>query len=178
VLTPDWYARDERLPLLWVESIDPDSRVATLSLGEPPPNLSPGDRADLIARFERLVVKKVAAASRLVLWDHQGGDYWGLPVSPDVWHPSVQGKSTHYPGIVLENGIRALVDAGKFYRASDYWQFTARTSDVVAADGEDPAFESPSGPEHVYAPLAVISIDAGGLIQAVDLRKQFKPLGI
>lgn len=71
----------------------------------------------------------------------------------------------------LEHGIRLAFSEGHYY-PGDYWQFTARVNTRAI---EELDLAPPLGPEHHYAPLALIYLDAGKM--AFDsCRKVFPPL--
>jgi hypothetical protein len=178
VLTPGWEARAERLPLLWVESIDPDAKSVTLSLGKPPP----ADPTGLAAKFDGLDDAGKAVGTKLVLWDHPAGDAWGLAAADGAW-PDPANPAQDRSGLTIEHGLVALVeDAPKTYRAGDYWTYAARSADAAPAAAHPDlvgGFRGPEG-EHLYAPLLVVTVtnDANQTVGAVELRKKFASIGV
>ena len=73
----------------------------------------------------------------------------------------------------LEDGIR-LTFGGSAFATGDYWLFAART-----ATGEVEELEAapPQGIRHRYAPLALLTWDAGGAtVEVEDCRPTFPPL--
>lgn len=88
--------------------------------------------------------------------------------------------------IDLEDGLQVQFQPGGNYRTGDYWLIPARTtgtiewSNEVDANGHlIPVAQSPHSVDHHYAPLWIISVEAGGKVTVGvnDLRRMFKPLG-
>lgn len=98
--------------------------------------------------------------------------------------------------IELEDGVMIRFEPGAAaaatqYRSGDYWLIPARvaTGDVewpseFVTDPNDPSktIEEPQalrphGIEHHYAPLAIMTVDAGNITGLLDLRHKFLPLG-
>lgn len=96
--------------------------------------------------------------------------------------------------IELEDGVIISFKSGPQgtrYRSGDYWLIPARvaTGEVewpseFVPDADNPGkFKRelqalpPSGVEHHYAPLAAITLDAGRITGAIDLRHRFPALG-
>ena len=80
------------------------------------------------------------------------------PVTPGVQHE-------------LEDGLRVSFTEGRF-KTGDYWQFAARTG-VGVIDWPAGEWRGPFGPDHHYAPLALVRM--GRVVR--DLRRTFTPLG-
>jgi hypothetical protein len=181
VYRPEWYRYDKPLPLLWVKDVDPDRKVVTLTLGHVPKSPVSQDVKKAIkdatdAVDEALVRPgESVPKGRLVLWDHEGGDFTGLPYEEDVRSAPPKTGDPAVPGIHLEHGVLAKLQPGKYYRAGDYWLYPARTS---AQKGREADFLGPSGPEHVYAPLAILFLKDNTATTAtpIDRRKKFGKL--
>lgn len=102
----------------------------------------------------------------------------------DPWHPllrlwdspgelAVEVTAANDGWIPLEDGIEVKFEANGSYQTGDYWWFPARvaTGDVEwpqqqASDGSwAPKAIEPQGIIHHYAPLAVVSFDAKGMLK-------------
>jgi len=164
-ITDDDYVlqnRDE--PLLQVKTINRDTMEVTLKTA---PASSVGTDA--------------AKHPLLRRWDQHSD---AIPVVETTGDDDKNWKFT------LEDGVQIQFPGGEgdvaarpptFYRTGDYWLIPAR---VATGDVEwpgprgNPRPRPPYGVEHAFAPLATISIAAGGqvTISNDDLRKTFKPL--
>lgn len=76
-------------------------------------------------------------------------------------------------------GPGAVTEPAAPYRTGDYWMIPAR---VATGDVEwpgppgNPLALPPHGIEHSYAPLAIVSTNAGGAVTVTDLRRTITPL--
>ncbi len=104
-------------------------------------------------------------------WDSPGEVKVEVPEKNNGWIP-------------LEDGVEVKFQAAPndVFRSGDYWLIQARvaTGDVEWPGTRDnPLAAGPHGVEHHYAPLAIISLDAGGKVTADpkdDLRRRWTPL--
>ncbi|HEY7183319.1 MAG TPA: DUF6519 domain-containing protein, partial [Blastocatellia bacterium] len=143
--------RDDAPPLLQIKEIDTENMKVTLKT--PPPS---GVGAD--------------AAKHPILrrWDSPSAITIQIPAANDGWVP-------------LEDGIeiRFEIDSGSSFRAGDYWLIPARTAtgDVEwPGPPDNPLPRLPRGVRHHYAPLALVSVDAKGVLTTVDARRKWTPL--
>jgi len=120
-----------------------------------------------------------------ILLENEAGDFSTAPFNgrtgrhPKLrkWHgvENVAGYTTFgaggLPDTQLEHGIQIAFSQDTFYHG-DYWQFTARvnTRSVEILD-----HAAPTGPQHHYAPLSLISSGAVG-ISFESCRNPFPPL--
>jgi hypothetical protein len=127
---------------------------------------------------------EAAAAGRhpyLRRWDHREG-------SPSKGAPKlVAGALAIREGLedsawlTLEDGVQIRFQTGGQYRAGDYWLIPARTA---TGDVEwpgpvgQPEWRPPQGVEHHYAPLALLSLGADGLVAITDFRSLFPPQAV
>jgi hypothetical protein len=89
-------------------------------------------------------------------WDQ---DSDAMPVEPAKW-------------IELEDGVQIYFEPGATYRNGDYWLLPARTAtgdllwpSETGPDGNRrPMAVPPLGIEHHHAPLAIIAVDANGVV--------------
>ncbi len=152
-----------------VLTIDPYTTSGTI--------FEPGDN------FENLPIKNLKVRG----WDHHEPEE-DLLIDGAI--PLVEGD-----WIELEDGVQIRFEpnatSAPFYLTGDYWLIPARvaTGDVewpqqTVPDPNDPTktvrepeWLPPQGVEHHFAPLAAVTLGAGGAItQIVDLRHKFEPL--
>ncbi|MFF2043752.1 DUF6519 domain-containing protein [Kitasatospora sp. NPDC058170] len=116
-------------------------------------------------------------------WDHPDVDGGGaVPRRADdgalvVEAPGGAGWLTLEDGVQIR--FRPPSGTGTVYRTGDYWTFPARTltGDVGWPRGADglPADVPPHGVDHVYGPLAVVTVEGGRATAVQDLRRGFRP---
>jgi hypothetical protein len=161
--------------LLRVEAIDRTSMTATLS-GAPDANVGADPSTHPLLRR----------------WDHKDGDptEGGLQLAGDgaalIIESSVGGW------LSLEDGVQIQFEMGppaNAYRTGDYWLIPARTATADVEWPTEPAKDSsgnpvtvpialpPSGVQHHYAPLAVVTL-ANGTITGTptECRRKFETL--
>lgn len=127
---------------------------------------------------------KLTAGGRtasLRLWDQQPE-----PGAPEDW-PGGARRIEENTDIHLGQGVQIRFhrspDAppGK-YRSGDYWLIAARPGQVQALPGESGTIHldgsvPPYGPDHRYAPLALVDVDAQSVLTVkADFRRQFAVL--
>jgi photosystem II stability/assembly factor-like uncharacterized protein len=103
-------------------------------------------------------------------WDHKPA------VAGTNVLPIVEGS-----WIDLEDGVQVRFEGGGVYRPGDYWQIPARTmtADVEwPRDGDgDPIAREPDGTADAYCRLAIVELDADGVVKVTsDCRAFFPPL--
>ena len=165
--------RDQRLSLKvndWVEVVDDDQ--ARLGAAGPLLQVTAIDAAALVVTLSGApTIASVAPLTNHPLlrrWDSpQGLDNVDVPKLTDGW-------------LALEDGVEIQFDPKGAYRTGDYWLIPAR---VATGDVEwpglidNPAALPPHGIQHYYAPLAILSVDAGGkLTAAAECRSLIKPV--
>ncbi|MFI6449614.1 DUF6519 domain-containing protein [Kitasatospora sp. NPDC050543] len=116
-------------------------------------------------------------------WDHPDVDGGGeVPRRADdgalsIVAPNSSGWMTLEDGIQIR--FRPPSEGGGGYRTGDYWTFPARTATGDISWPRDstggPADVAPHGIDHVYAPLAVVTVAGGRAILVDDLRIGFLP---
>jgi Family of unknown function (DUF6519) len=120
-------------------------------------------------------------------WDYHGGDpkQGGLTIAADGAAKIIEDDDAL---LHLENGIyikftrpSPSTDQSPAYRTGDYWLIPARTATGAIqwpGDNNGPLPLLPKGIAHHYAPLALITLNDGGTIEAnssiTDLRSTFK----
>ena len=148
-------------PLLQVHAIDHTTRTVELT--------------ESIPRVDPLVYDE-SKHPLLRRWDQKNADANGVAVVFNEQPPT---------GIEIEAGIKVEFKlSGKALQTGDYWLIPARTNtaDVEWSSQKDandkviPAFMSPHGVDHRYAPLAIIKVGNDGNIGVSDYRCSFKPL--
>jgi hypothetical protein len=84
--------------------------------------------------------------------------------------------------VTLEDGVQIQfqkTDPPSHFATGDYWLIPARTAtgDVIWPQRNDrPAAVRPRGPEHHFAPLALVEFDREGQLKTVgDCRSKIKP---
>jgi hypothetical protein len=182
--------RDEDLGLVvggWVELID-DGYILRHD-ASPLLRVHSIDRDELLVVLEGLPGAGVgadnAAHPLLRRWDH--GDTpnrdGALPVvesaqsveDADGWLNLEDGVQVQFPAQFVQG-------AANYYRPGDYWLIPARTATGdVEWPGEvmlNPQPLPPRGEKHAYAPLAIGSVNADGIVtlRQPDLRKRITPL--
>jgi hypothetical protein len=161
--------------LLQVQAIDRTSTTVTLS-GAPDANVGADPSKHPLLRR----------------WDHKEGDptEGGLQLAGDGAALIIEGSDGGW--LSLEDGVQIQFQTGppaNTYRAGDYWLIPARTAtaDVEwptepARDGNgnpviSPIALPPAGVQHYYAPLAVVTLDAGTITSPVlECRNKFATL--
>lgn len=169
----DARAFDVFLPLLWVESVDPDHNTATLSLGPNTGKSSDGQTTGPMVNPASLMKTYLSKISRLVIWDHTGrdSDCNGVPLKP-------LDKTTQFGAIILEHGIQVIADMSLSgpYLPGDYWQFAARIgSSISVFDPQHSTLAGPTGPERLRAPLAEWDSGTGKVTSRLQV---FSPLAV
>jgi hypothetical protein len=169
VVDDDLVLRGETGPLRRVESIDSVEMSVTLS-----------DATGTLMAYD----EESTNHPRLRRWDFQGDGF------EDSALPLKEGTGEQDKDwIALEDGIQIQFPVGQggnanTYRSGDYWLIPARvaTGDIQWPKMEDstPPHElvakplPPHGIEHHYAPLAVVSAGADGLVKVeLDCRRFF-----
>lgn len=147
-------------PLLQVQIADSDRRTVTLSA-------APAHRAHRHYFLRR--------------WDHKAGDpkKGGLELR-DGAAILKEGEGNN-AWLSLEHGVRIQFhksSPANRYRTGDYWLIPARvaTGDVLwPHEHGKPKTVAPHGVQHHYAPLAIVSFDANGILETQgDCRPKFK----
>ncbi|HEY9420972.1 MAG TPA: DUF6519 domain-containing protein [Thermoanaerobaculia bacterium] len=157
-------------PLLKVAEIDAARATVTLARAENDNIPMPEYEEDAEARGKHALLRR---------WDHRESAF----KKDDVNKPMGGVLFTFGQGgdgwITLEQGIQIQLQPGA-YRPGDYWLIPARTAtgDVEwPGTTQDPQAVPPHGVEHHYAPLGLLSEDAGrGGFRVTDLRKSFEYL--
>jgi hypothetical protein len=172
--------RDQRLGLNegdWVEIVD-DTSVLQNQAGMLLKVVAI-DRSNLTVTLNAAASQTASTGSAkhplLRRWEQKNGDpsTGGIPLAKDGAVSIVEGT-----WIPLEDGIQIQFQKGGNYRTGDYWLIPARTA---TGDIQWPRIRStqstaqsipeslpPHGPEHSYAPLALVE---GG--KPTDLRRTF-----
>jgi hypothetical protein len=137
------------LPLLLVTDVDPDQKTVTLALPDGFPVKKP-TREDY---------------PLLLRWDHtlNTTDTGGIAVQ-------LKTDDKHPAWLPLEAGVQVQFTAGgkdlTCFRPGDYWLIPTRVANQGVIwpndpkdlnDPKQPAALPPDGPEHLYAPLAILS---------------------
>jgi hypothetical protein len=157
VVDDDYTFLGEAEPLLQVEDIDQETRVVTLSGTPTVSSAQPLTRHPLLRRWDSADVLNLEVP---------------VPTANEGWLP-------------LEDGIeiKFVPDSAGPYKTGDYWLIPARvaTGDVEwPGTANNPDALPPHGVQHYYAPLAVISVTAGGIDSSTaplgDCRRTFTPL--
>lgn len=161
IVDDDYVLQNRAEPLLEVQEINGDERSVTLR-GTPGHNVG-------------LDLKKHPLLRR---WDYRGD-----PKSGGL--TLVQAGENERGWLDLEDGVQIqfqALDPSATYKTGDYWLIPARvaTGDVEwPGTADNPAWLSPHGIEHHYAPLWIVTVGADGSVTAPkdnDCRRQFKQL--
>ncbi|WP_326751210.1 DUF6519 domain-containing protein [Streptomyces hirsutus] len=110
-------------------------------------------------------------------WDHPDTDGGGdLPQRADDGALRLQAQDPA-GWLTLEDGVQVRFQppgAGAAYRTGDYWTFPARTATGDVTWPRDaaghPVPSPPHGVDHVYAPLAVVTVTSGKATAVSDCR--------
>jgi hypothetical protein len=165
-ITDDDYVLQNRAePLLQVKTINRDTMEVTLKAAPASPVGTDATKHPLMRR-----------------WDQK---------SDAISVVETTGEENSNWIFTLEDGVQIQFQEGEanlvgkrstFYRTGDYWLIPAR---VATGDVEwpgprgNPRPRPPHGVEHVFAPLGIVSVAAGGKVTLDnDLRKTFKPLAV
>lgn len=196
VVVVEHLGKDDRSRLRvgdWVEFVD-DS----VALGSRNPNLPlnpPAAPAPGVMRQVRSIEDRRVTLSDSVPLDqtrdlHPLLRRWetqDLPIPAPKPSPD-NPKALMTDWIALEDGVEIQfclnIDTTKLpapFRTGDYWLVPARvaTGDVEWPGPDpngQPDYAPPRGIDHVYAPLAAVSVDTANNITATDLRMTFDPL--
>ncbi|MFL6211755.1 MAG: DUF6519 domain-containing protein [Pyrinomonadaceae bacterium] len=115
-------------------------------------------------------------------WDQKAGDpnLGGLELRDGAAIIKERTSGGDDNWLALEDGVQIQFQGGGHYRPGDYWLIPARTEtgDVEwpGAVG-NPEAQPPHGITYYYAPLARITVSAGGDVNVEeDYRRQFDPL--
>ncbi|MEM4988055.1 DUF6519 domain-containing protein [Collimonas sp. H4R21] len=167
----DYVLQNLASPLLQVQAIDRVGLSVTLS-GSTDSTINDGAKHPLLRR-----------------WDQQQGDATdgGLQLSANGAAAIVEDSTDNW--LSLEDGVQIQFQkpgsnaAPNQYRTGDYWLIPARTATGNVEWPSEPDIQGqpvplalpPDGIVHHYAPLGVLTVDAGGNVAAVssDCRKQF-----
>jgi hypothetical protein len=149
-------------PLLQVLKADSNRRQVTLS-GAP----AHGDRKHRVFFLRR--------------WDHRAGDPKRGGVELHDGAAILREGEGNNGWLSLENGLRIQFQKStpaNRYRTGDYWLIPARvaTGGVLwPHEHGKPKAVAPHGVQHHYAPLAIVSFDANGVLETQgDCRPKFK----
>jgi hypothetical protein len=162
IFDDDYVLQNRAEPLLQVKEINRDTMEVTLKDEPVSPVGNDPAKHPLMRRWDQS-----SEAIRVV---ETTGD------NPSNWIFTLEdGVQIQFPGGEGDPAVRPPT----FYRTGDYWLIPAR---VATGDVEwpgprgNPRPRPPHGVEHAFAPLGVISIDAGGKVTApapnLDLRKK------
>jgi hypothetical protein len=180
VLTLDSMGRDARFGLRtgdWVELCDghagggPLSQVQKADSSRRQVTLNVAPSHDDHARGRRFLRR----------WDHRAGDAkrGGLELREGA--AILREGDGNNGWLSLENGLRIQFQKSTpahRYRAGDYWLIPTRiaTGDVLwPREHGKPRPVAPHGVQHYYAPLAIVSFDANGILETQgDCRPKFK----
>lgn len=168
--------QDDRFTLKekdWVEIVDDDYIIQNN------PNNSPLFKINSIVQDEQTVVlsgTKAIPDIEKYLTKHPFLRRWDR----DEKTTEALGVQTLEEGkwLALENGIEIWFEtdlSASVYKKGDYWLIPARTAtgDVEwPGTVDNPSVLPPHGIVHNYAPLALISVDANGIISAKDCRRK------
>jgi len=188
--------RDPHLSLAegdWVEIVDDDYALSEPGRVDPAPLLrvTAVDRVNLQVVLEKSPPGSVGSDPKkhpmLRRWDHKQGESGQGGLTLKDGSALVESRSDGNPWLNLEDGIQIQFQPrpAATCRAGDYWLIPARvaTGDIEwpslrNAQGEpatDPATGQPivealppHGVEHHYAPLGLITVDAGGKVTATN----------
>ena len=162
VVDDDYVLQNRAEPLLQVKEVDRDGRRVTLKTA-PASNVGTDPAKHPLVRR----------------WDQHKGELQEGAV------PVVEGSGDDDSDwITLEDGVQVQFPpaggSGPAYRTGDYWLIPAR---VATGDVEwpgppgNPLTRAPHGVEHAFAPLAIVSINATGIVkQEHNLRRVIKQL--
>ena len=196
------FGRDKKLDLSkddWVELIEHDYIMRNDA--KPLLRVTEIDRDEMTVTLERTVAAGVGAnqITPLLLrrWDHRAG-------SPSKGADVIEGALVVKAGpagnevwLQLEDGIEISFALDRRYQTGDYWLIPARTATgniewprdpKTAPDGTKTLVPRPAraqGVKHSYAPLAMFSFTADGVIKPItpegdigpdaDFRRELKP---
>jgi hypothetical protein len=180
-------ARDHRVDIApgdWVEIVDDDYEL--WNRAEPLLRVEEVDAAGMVVILQMApasdVGKNPAAHPVLRRWDQKSGDSkrGGLTLR-DGAALIVEGTA-EYGWVTLEDGVQIQfqkTDPPSHFATGDYWLIPARTAtgDVIWPQHKDrPMAVRPRGPEHHFAPLALLEFDRDGQLKAIgDCRSRIKP---
>lgn len=167
IVDDDYVLQNRAEPLLQVKAINRDTLEVTLKSAPASPVGTDPAKHPLMRRWDQ---KSDALAVVETTGDDDSDWIFTLEDGVQIQFPGGEGGPTVRPPT--------------FYRTGDYWLIPAR---VVTGDVEWPGPRgnarprTPHGVEHVFAPLGVVSINAGGTVTApapgLDLRKKITPVG-
>jgi hypothetical protein len=141
-----------------IEPIDSTARVKIPKQGKPLPSTVTDEQPLILRR-----------------WDHKSD------LKDDGAVPLVETGKDEREWLTLEDGVQIQFQPDGEYRTGDYWLIPARTATGKVEwprdkDGNSRS-QPPHGINHHYAPLAIVSVKAGGGIDNIeDLRSVIKPL--
>ena len=168
IVDDDYVLQNRAEPLLQIRTIDRDSMRVTLKTTPASPVGTDSAKHPLLRRWDQPSdeIKVIETAG-----DDNSDWIFTLEDGIQIQFSGVGG------GLAGGGGTTAVAT----YRTGDYWLVTARvaTGDVEWPGPKGiPRPRAPHGVEHGFAPLGIISIDAGGKVSlGKDLRRVFKPLG-
>jgi hypothetical protein len=162
ILDDDYVLQNRAESLIQVKAINHDTMEVTLKAEPESPVGNDPAKHPLMRRWDQS-----SDAIRVVETTGDTDPNWIFTLEDGVQIQFPKGEAT------------AITNPTPFYRTGDYWLIPAR---VATGDVEwpgprgNPRPRPPHGIEHAFAPLGVISIDAGGIVTApgpsLDLRKK------
>lgn len=182
------FAHDHRVDISpgdWVEIVDDDYDLWTHA--HPLLQVEEVDAAGLVVTLKTApgsdVGQNPAAHPLLRRWDQKAGDAkrGGLTLR-DGAALIVEGTD-EYGWVTLEDGVQIQfqkTEPASHFATGDYWLIPARTTtgDVIWPQHKDrPKALRPRGPEHQFAPLAIVEFEKGRTLKVVgDCRTRIRPV--